>query len=353
MATGGKQSKWVSTAQVLPKIVQETILYPDEDSIESVSSYMYSENSDSIHEEISFLDGSILLTFNDLSLEKTQVLTARDSVFNIHACLESFKTREVVKIQRFMKKKQMKYHVLKLADLLALMVKKQEFQKNFEKIKIWAKVVQRSALLIQKNWRNYKMENRSRCMSPTRKLLHKAIAIGSKIKKLNSMITFISQRRVSPERLSHKSLLYKRRAQLIMRAKSSYSINGLTNSLFSDDSDTLETISTPVPESIRSRNLSRNSVDITCTDWENSDEKSLIMPKRFKVRTKKQQKKELSFQEISCVFAVDLEMAQIPKIIVADSCIPQFSQNSKFFVNTDWTGKKEVLMNDYKDLLVN
>ena len=126
------------------------------------------------------------------------------------------------------------------------------------------------------------------------------------------------------------------------------------HSIFSDDSETVETYpSTPVPE-IPSRNLSKYSVDIGSAEWESfresPGEKSLIMVSPFKVRTKRK-RNSLSFQELTCAFEVDFEICKKTDMIFIDSCIPQLVHDSIFYLNKEFVGMKEKLSSEYKELI--
>ena len=141
-----------------------------------------------------------------------------------------------------------------------------------------------------------------------------------------------------------------------MRPKSSL-INGVFNSVFSDESDTTETISsTPLLDISPYKNSrnSRNSLDLGSFDWENvklqHTKGSLIMKTPFKVRTKKQ--KELSFIDILNTFEIDFEESKKNKNKYIDSCIPQLMPDSVFyFLNNDFVIYKQKLVCEYKELI--
>ena len=65
MEPTSKKGKFLSTEQISPKIVEETVPFADDDSIESLNSYQYSENSESLIGLISPLEFSDINTIEN------------------------------------------------------------------------------------------------------------------------------------------------------------------------------------------------------------------------------------------------------------------------------------------------
>ena len=150
MASGLKKFVWGNSGQVSPKHVEETILSPDDQSLESLNSYRYSENSDSVYEEVSCLDCSMLMTLDEGLLEKTIVLTTRDSISNLREVLNNFKSKAAIKIQRFMKQRNLNKHLYHLSDILSTVFKSKNLLTGLKEIKAWCKYKEKCAFAIQK-----------------------------------------------------------------------------------------------------------------------------------------------------------------------------------------------------------
>lgn len=331
---------WANSGQVPPKLVEETVCN-DQDSLDSISSYRYSENSDTCNEELSCLDCSALLTIEDQSLERTSVVSTSILNSNMRQSLMNFKNRAATKIQRFVKTKKTKKITTSLIKALTNTSKKFCVRKSFCRIKLWPEIKNQAALAIQKAWRAYKLTNSSTVSSPRRQLLLKAVNIGNTIIKIQNVIDYITSKRpnslASSPTKDKQSLLYKH-PTILLRRKSNFS-----------DTDSSETVaSTPLLDVFVYKHSKSFTADWDCIK-EGNIRGSLLMQKAVRVRTKK--KKELGYQDILHAFELDFIQSEQLEYKFVDSCIPQLKPESLFFFNINHSETKQKLIFEYKDLI--
>ncbi|OMJ69958.1 hypothetical protein SteCoe_32185 [Stentor coeruleus] len=334
-----KKSKWLNSDQVLAKVAEENVPDTEEDSNESINSYQYSENSSNPVEEISCFD-CFVVTIDEVPLERTSLLSSRTKSSNFRDCINNYKSKSATIIQRFIRARKRKIRITSLIKTLKNLLQKAYKRKTFKKIRIWLCSQINAAKIIQKAWKHHKQSKISQMFSPRRQLLARAVSIGGTIIRINNYIDEILSRSRSP---SPESSLVSNNSPILRRSslqiKKKISCINLIPSFYSDESETTETISsTPLLELSVNQNCKIVSVDLSTCDCESVQEDlkqgSLLMKKPFKVRIKKKTSK-MSLNELEEKCRVDYEEYKNRRIAFIDSCIPQFKEDSVFFISKD------------------
>lgn len=333
-----KKSKWLNTEQVIAKVAEEDVPATDEDSNESINSYRYSDNSSSPVEEISCFD-CFVITIDEVPLEKTSILSSRTKPSNFRDCINNYKSKSATIIQRFIRARKGRIRGAFLIKALKNQLQNACKRRVFARIRAWLLSEINAAKIIQKAWKRHKQSTNSQILSPRRQLLARAVSIGGTILRINNYIDEIVSRSRSP---SPESSLVSNNSPILRRSsfqiKKKSCIN-LIPSFYSDDSETIETISsTPLLELSVNQHCKIVSVDLSTCDWESVQEDprqgSFLMKKPFKVRIKKKFGK-MHLDELEERCRIDYEEFKNRRTAFIDSCIPQFKEDSAFFTSKD------------------
>ncbi|OMJ89462.1 hypothetical protein SteCoe_8358 [Stentor coeruleus] len=333
-----KKSKWLNTDQVIAKVAEEDVPATDEDSNESMNSYEYSDNSSSPVEEISCFD-CFVITLDEVPLEKTSLLSSRTKSSNFRDCISNYKSKSATIIQRFIRARKRRIRGAKLVKALKNSLQNASKRKVFIKIRSWLLSEINAAKIIQKAWKHHKRSINSQISSPRRQLLARAVSIGGTILRINNYIDDIVSRSKSP---SPESSLVSNNSPILrhssLQIKKKSSCINLIPSFYSDDSETIETISsTPLLELSVNQHCKIVSVDLSTCDWESVQEEPpkqgyIMMKKPFKVRIKKKTCK-MNLDELEEKCRIDYKEFKSRRIMFVDSCIPQFKEDSAFFTS--------------------
>ena len=339
-----KKSKWLHSEQVLPKLPEESLSEGEENSTESVVSYMYSDNSESsCVEKTSVIDFSF--TNEEHSLGRTSQLSCIKSAPNLRTSLQTYKIKSATRIQKFFRLKKLNSRLKGFFARSKDINSRQLMRKGLRGFRSWVDLNHRCSRLIQRRWRLYRNRHKGGAVSPTRRLLVRAVTIGTKLLRIRRFIDKVVVSRgpsppTSPDPVSNLSL------DLFYRSQSS--VISMQPSVCSDDPDTQETY-TSTPGATVSSKFGCSSIEFAPEQLKYSF--SLLMKKPFQIRTKR--KRVLKLEELEGQLMLD-QRSFMPwmscSLGAGETKIPCLGESCRYFdrVSSD---TKEGLLCEYKELL--
>ena len=326
MVSIGFREKWIGSKQVSPKNV----------------------GTDGEEEE-EFDKRSISGKLNKLLLTDEKTENIHFSFFNkdLQQIILKFKTQAVLTIQRFFRTRLLHKRNKRFKSLLQsyLLPHASHF---FTELKVFLFLQQKSARLIQKAWRSHHNFSKSLKSSPLRKLLAHTVSVGSKLRRIQSMISTVSTNRTmaSPECQSAKtpdkkksSLLFNRRSVLTFHKRTS-SLPDVLKDILNDESENLS--NDTIPE------IPVSAFD-SIPEIKAQESRSFLMKKQsFKVRTRKFRK--MNLEELARALAVD-EFRFKTREVGVKSCVPRIDGLSRFWIGLEQEKMRNRLDEEYKEIL--
>lgn len=338
-----KKSKWLHSEQVLPKLPEESLSEDEENSTESIVSYMYSENSESSWvEKTSVIDFSF--TNEDQSLGRTSQLSCIKSAPNLRSSLQTYKIKSATRIQQFFRLKKLYSRIKDFLAKFKKINKRESMRKGLRKFKFWVDLNHHCAKLIQNRWKLFRIRQKGGIISPTRKLLVRAVTIGTKLLKIKKFIDKVVVSR-GPSPPTSPPPAYILNSESFYRSQSS--VISLQPSICSDDPDTQETY-TSTPSAAINDKFRYSSIEFAPEKIKYSF--CLVMKKPFQIRTKR--KRILKLEDLEQQLMLDQTSFTPWKIcsFAAKTEIPYLEENSEYFLQIS-SETKEKLLCEYKELL--
>ena len=335
-----KQAQWLRP--LTPKHAEESLSSEDENSTESVYSYSYSNNTDSVsHSSMSNIDLSYLVTQEDPQLISTSSISITKSSGNLRLSLNNYKSKSASRIQFFYRLKKLHHRfktLIRVAKPLLVSIQKRKVLKKFANN---VKIQVRAAVRIQRCWKIYleKKENYSG-LSPRRKLLTRTVTIGSKLIKIQKIIqTVVLNRNFSSPSSPESSPLIRLRGNSGHKRSLSSGFS-LCRSL----SDSQDTNSCTLGSVFGEKSKSEVSTD----SYKTFPNSSLLMKRAIRVRTKRV--RPLNLQQLLEQLTQD-SSSLLPLICQKPfTCIPELSDSCRFFQHLDLEALKKSLECEYKEL---
>lgn len=308
MVSIGFRDKWTGSQQVSPKNVGTDGEEEDEFDKRSISNKLTNilptdEKTENIH-------------FSFFNKDLQQIIL-------------KFKTHAVITIQRFFRthllhRRNKRFKSLIRSPLLSLA------SHFFTELKVFQFLLQKSAKRIQKAWKSHQLFSKSLKNSPLRKLLAHTVSVGSKLRRIQSMISTVSTNRTitSPESQSAKtpdkkksSLLFNRRSTLTFHKRTS-SLPDVLKDILNDESENLS--NDTIPE------IPVSAFD-SIPEIKAQESRSFLMRKQsFKVRTRKVRK--MNLEELTRALAVDeFRLGVKGNREEGKSSIPRIDRQSRFW----------------------
>jgi hypothetical protein len=270
------------------------------------------------------------------------------SFFNkdLQALILKFKTDAVRVLQRFFRKKLFQKKNFYFKRVMSRCFLRRVLP-AFNYFKVSLVLARRAARIIQRFWRDKMRMTRSLRSSPLRKLLAHTVSVGSKLRRINSMIStvYINRTLSSPESQSaltpdkkKLSILYNKRSSLHFHKRTS-SLPDILKDILNDDPNSLS--NETIPE------IPLNPFQIIP---EIRTPKSFVMKREsFKVRPRKV--KKMNLEELDKAMAVDFFRFSMGGTESCNSCIPFFVIGSESSKNEDWKKAREELNVEYQRIL--
>ena len=323
MVSKGFHYKWIGSKQITPKSEQKKT----------------NELSDAQKESEAF----------SLTEEITEPVHFSFFTKDFKSLINSFKGNAALNIQRWYRNNKLKARNSKIKEKF-LQILFNTLLEVIREVKIIHLILKTSAKKIQKYWRGKVKRNiYSRSLS-LKKLLAQTVSVGSKLRRINSMIQNVSLNRTFSSRASQSaltpdknklSILYNKRSTLQLHKRTS-SLPDILKEILNDESNLSNETIPDIPFMAFS--------GITEIIYEKQEIRSLLMKKQsFKVRPRRV--KKMRFDELNNALSID-ELNFFSTVEEKlNTKIPTLTQNSLFLHEIDFQKTKEKLEDTYKYLI--
>lgn len=323
MVSRGFHFKWVGSKQITPKSEQKKT----------------NDLSDARNESEAF----------SLTDEITEPVHFSFFTKDFKRLMNSLKTNAALSIQRWFRNSKLKTRNNKIEGKI-LQISFNTLLEVMREVKFIYLVIKNSARKIQKYWRSkVKRAGCSKSLS-LRKLLVQTVSVGSKLRRINSMIENVSLNRTSSSPASQSaltpdknklSILYNKRSLLQLHKRTS-SLPDILKEILNDESNLSNETIPDIPFMAFS--------SISEIIYEKQETRSLLMKKQsFKVRPRRV--KKMGLDELNSALSID-ELTFFASVSEElNTKIPKLTKKSKFLHEIEFKKGKEQLEEAYKDLV--
>lgn len=332
MVSKGCYAKWAGTSQIVPTTSRQEVTYPEDEDKGPI--YLKTKSSKK-------------------GVESEQTASHHFSFFNknMQQLLFAYKTKAVLTIQRFYRRRKLKAKANPFQCLFANLL-----QKRYKKLctRFYRIIFIRTyaAIVIQRAWRRYFMRIKSCFSTPRRKLLAHTIVVGSRLKKMYSLLESINRNRIMNSPGSQCTITPVKRKKPLMcglgsemkfhnRAASMPTV--LKDLMSSEPENSCDTIpempemycpqmaEPPVLDPFPSRN-------------------SLVMKqKSVKIRTRRV--KKMKTDELFGHLLADSAWNGENREIEVKTCIPKLTEDARFYKKIEFVKVRDKLKKEYLTLV--